>query len=168
MYYEIQIKLTKNQILQLVDAIENKTRLTLTFKPRQIDHDEGTRLLVTEAQLKKINLGLETNQNVTIAFTITQLQTMLQEMMTGSGILQSIGNFFSKAVSGVKNAFTSKPQQAPAKYKDYDDMYMTQESIGRPKMVYTAPKPKPQKTTFDRIAKNVNKFDGFIDKIFSY
>jgi len=117
MYYEIQIKLTRNQILQLVEAIQNKTRLTLTFKPRQIDHDEGIKLLVNASQLKKINLALETNHNATILFTIKQLQTMYQEMMTGSGILDSIGNFFSRAVSGVKNAFSSsKPQTQRDRY----------------------------------------------------
>jgi len=116
-YYEIMIKLTKTQVQNLVNAIEEKKATTLIFKLSQIDHDEGTKLLVTDAQLKKINLALQTNQPVTLKFSAKQLQTMYQEMMTGSGILSSIGNFFSNAVSGVKNYFTSpKPPSQRDRY----------------------------------------------------
>jgi hypothetical protein len=161
-YYAIKIQFHNKQLNDLAKAIHTKKSIRLNFSPNQLDKEEGEFALVTKSQLRRIQQAKMNNNMVGINFSLQQLAHMEDGMMNGEGFLDSISSLFSKATSGVKNFFTSKPTAPKVKvanpYKDYGPQYDNEKFGFKP----------PKKTTFDKVANKVNGFDNFIDKIFSY
>lgn len=100
-YYMIHINLNKNQKEILVEALHQNTKCSLTITPKQIGDHFGDVILVTQKQYTQLSNGLVQNDPVTLKFSKANVNAMRSQI--GSGILDSIGGFFNKAVTGVKN-----------------------------------------------------------------
>lgn len=115
MDHRVSIKLTKAQKQEIVKAINTKSNLTLSIKPRQIleGHDM---LMLTKRQASQIFNGMMKKEVVELIFTKTQIQKMSQQI--GSGILDSLSNMFNTAKSYVSSGVNKvtnyfKPKAAP-------------------------------------------------------
>ena len=87
---------------------------------------------------------------------------MHQAMMSGSGILDSIGNFFKTSFNNAKNWVTSKlPQNKAAAPKIPKDLGPQYDHL-------PADYKKPKLTGIDYVANKINKFDNMVNRTFNY
>ena len=148
-YYQIQVKLTKKQQQQFIDALVNNERVMIHFTPSQFKKNgrrefrnsrkppvEGDIILVTAKQYEKIMLATVSNKSVDINFNKTSIKMMGSQV--GNGILDSIGSFFKGATNTFNKASNTVKKWWNGGYKN--------------------PKPKPvELTTFTKAQKNRNK-----------
>lgn len=121
-YYTIGVILTDQQKQKLYNAVTNQSPISMSFAAKQIDHENRDTILVTKLQLKKLQTA---KHNVTIKFSIRQLEAMHNSMMSGEGIFDSIGNFFKNSYNSAKtwvgNKINPKPV-AKTQYQKYTEM----------------------------------------------
>jgi hypothetical protein len=121
-YYMIRVKLNKTQQHEIVNAMQNGSHVSLTFKPSQLNKDDGDMMLFTKRQIDKIQTALLTKRSVIIVFSKAQVRLMHEQV--GSGILDSIGGFFKNTFNSVKNWVSNKiaPTKAPTAKDRYFEM----------------------------------------------
>lgn len=174
MYYIIKIVFDDDQLNRFLDGFEKSSSISLDFYPDQLDHQGGMTILVTEPQLEEIIDAIETGSLVRIKFSSEQMDEMKHGIMSGSGIFDSIGNFFKSAKNWVSNKFKDK---TPAIGKMSSNVYSRKNTVETvPKVIdhgqkYDNQLPSfrpPVMTNFDKFANKIGDFDKKIDKFFSY
>jgi hypothetical protein len=161
-YYQIQVKLNKIQIDKLITAIETQEPVVLELKPKQIDDENGEWLLITMRQLNAINKALVEGVPINIKISKAQIKAITSAMQSGDGILDSIGNFFKSASTGIKNTFNSVTRRVANKWNG------TNSNDGGANDYKPVGYQPPKQSGFDKVANKVGNFDKFIDNIFSY
>lgn len=166
-YYHIKISLNDNQMHQIIQAIQNFQRVTITFSSNQIASANGDIIMVTAKQYERLMLAKHAHNSISITFSKKQLHEMSGQI--GNGILDSIGNFFKSGYSKVKNFITGPKKPAniemknmaninPPKVKDYGQQFDNMQPGYKP----------PKQSGFDKFANKVGHFDKKLTNIFDY
>ena len=72
-YYELVLKLTDKQKINLAKSIKNKCPFTIRIKLSNIDPNESDKLLITERQKNKILKALDNGKGTDIKMSRTQI-----------------------------------------------------------------------------------------------
>lgn len=176
-YVRIKIKLNNDQCNQFIHAIQNDQQTSIRFLPRQVADESGDTILVTKKQYEQLILSKITKKGVTITFSKAQLKHMSTQI--GSGILDSISNFFKGAANTVKTGYNKVKNYVTGTKQPVNIEMKNMANVKTPKPAplkdygpkYDYEKPgykKPEKSTFDKIASQVKKIDKAIDNTFRY
>ena len=63
-YYMINVTLNDEQARILTNAFEHFQPTAITFQNRQLDSEDGDAILVTKAQLNRINKAISSGKNI--------------------------------------------------------------------------------------------------------
>lgn len=171
---QICIRLTDNQKQDIINAIQNKTPLSLILMARQIDVN-GDTMNVSKKQAKDIYKALTKNEAVRLQFNKAQVQKMKDQI--GNGILDSMASFFKSIPSSANRVYNAvkrnvlpksytNPYGSNQPYNDYGTSSMMVSDRGT-RVNYNIPKQQTN-STFDKVANSVQSFDKSISNFFGY